>query len=106
VKTQPDGSIERFKARLVAKGFSQVEGADYFETYAPVSRYTTTRALLAVITLRQLYTVQLDVKNAFLYGDLDAEIYMKQPPGYEDGTGRVCRVLRSLYGLKQLPKLW
>ena len=106
VKTNADGSIERFKARLVAKGFTQVHMQDYFETYAPVSDYTTARLLLAVVAVKQLHLVQLDVKNAFLYGGMDATVFMKQPEGYDDGSHRACKLIKSLYGLKQSPRMW
>ena len=77
IKTNADGSTEHFKARLVAKGFTQVHMQDYFETYAPVSDYTTARLLLAVVAVKQLHHVQLDVKNAFLYGGMDVTVFMK-----------------------------
>lgn len=87
IKVNAQGELEKFKARLVAKGYSQVKGLDFNDTYAPVSRFTTFRALMAKAAHEGLHIVQLDVKNAFLYGTLDeTEIYMKQPPGYEDGT--------------------
>ena len=106
VKTKADGSFERCKARLVARGFTQIAGEDFGETFAPVTDYTTARMLLSVAACRRLHLRQLDIKNAFLYGDLDAEVYMLQPPGYEDGTGRVCKLIKSLYGLKQSPRMW
>ena len=106
IKTKGDGSLERFKARLVARGFTQVPGEDFYNTYAPVGDYTTARMLLSVAAVQDMELLQLDVKNAFLYGDIDADIYMQQPPGYHDGTTRVCRLLRSLYGLKQSPLMW
>jgi hypothetical protein len=107
VKLNGEGEVERFKARMVARGFTQVEGQDYNETYAPVSRFTTVRCLMAVKALTGLPLIQLDVGNAFLYGEMgDQELFMKQPPGFEDGTGRVCKLIKSLYGLKQAPKIW
>jgi hypothetical protein len=106
VKTNSDGSLEKFKARLVAKGFTQIEGEDFFQIFAPVSDYTTARMLLAVAAVRKYALVQLDVKNAFLYVDIDAQIYMKQPEGYHDGTTRVCKLVKALYGLKQSPRMW
>ena len=106
IKTKGDGSLERFKARLVARGFTQVPGEDFYDTYAPVGDYTTARMLLSVAAVQDMELLQLDVKNAFLYGNIDADIYMQQPPGYHDGTTRVCHLLRSLYGLKQSPLMW
>ena len=106
VKTQADGTLDKFKARLVAKGFTQIEGQDFTITFAPVSDYTTARIFLAICAVKKYHLLQLDVKNAFLYGDMDAHVYMKQPDGYSDGTDRVCRLVKSLYGLKQSPRMW
>jgi hypothetical protein len=91
----------------VAKGYSQVKGVDFNDTYAPVSRFTTFRAMLAKTAQDGLFVKQLDIKNAFLYGELEeTDIYMHQPPGFEDGTGRSCQLVKSLYGLKQAPLVW
>jgi hypothetical protein len=79
---------------------------DFYETYAPVSDYTTARLLLTIVAVKKLYLVQLDVKNAFLYGGMDATVFMKQPEGYNDGTNRACKLIKSLYGLKQSPRMW
>jgi len=106
LKLNPDGTIERYKARLVCQGFGQKEGVDYEETFANTAGKTTIRLLLALICCLELKTKQLDVSTAFLYGDIDKEVYMKQPPGYDDGSGRVCRLLKSIYGLKQAPRIW
>jgi hypothetical protein len=107
VKTNAAGELEKFKARLVAKGYSQVKGIDFNDTYAPVSRFTTFCTLMAIAAAESMHVKQLDVKNAFLYGDLEeTEIYMQQPEGYEDGTSRVCHLIKSLYGLKQAPLVW
>lgn len=106
LKQGPDGKIERYKARLVVRGFSQEFGMNYFETYSPVVKFTTLRAILALTASENLEVIQFDVKTAFLYGELEEEIYMKQPIGYNDGTGRVCKLLKSLYGLKQASRCW
>ncbi|CAI5471529.1 unnamed protein product [Closterium sp. Yama58-4] len=101
-----DDTIEREKARLVVKGFTQVYGADYDETYAPVSSYVTLRIFLSIVAVFDLNLMQLDMKNAFLQSKLDRVLYMYQPDYFNDGTGRVCKLLKSLYGLKQSPLLW
>ncbi|CAI7887270.1 unnamed protein product [Closterium sp. NIES-54] len=98
-------NVEREKARLVVKGFTQVYGADYNETYAPMSSYVTLRILLSVVAVLDLNLMQLDMKNAFLQSKLDRVLYMYQPGYFNDGTDRVCELLKSLYGLKQSPLL-
>ena len=104
VKTQSDGSLERYKARLVIKGYSQEYGVDYEETFAPVARLTSVRSLLAVAAGKRWQLFQMDVKNAFLNGDPSEEVYMKPPPGYAYPPNKVCRLCRALYGLKQAPR--
>lgn len=104
-KSNPD-STERFRARLVIKGCSQIPGVDYKETFSPVARYDTVRFLLSIAANNSLCLGQFDIKTAFLYGNLDDDIYMKQPEGFHDGTAKVCKLLKSLYGLKQAPRCW
>jgi len=103
-----DGFIDKFKARLVIQGFRQKEGIDYFDTYAPVARISTIRLLLALAAIHNLVIHQMDVKTAFLNGELDEEIYMKQPEGFVmlGNEDKVCKLIKSLYGLKQAPKKW
>lgn len=101
-----DGKIDRYKARLVVKGCSQREGIDYYETFSPVVRYASIRYLVAMAARLDLDIDQMDVVTAFLQGDLNEEVYMKQPVGIEDGTSRVCRLQKSLYGLKQASRCW
>nr|KAJ0221909.1 hypothetical protein LSAT_V11C200058740 [Lactuca sativa] len=108
IKMKVDGTIDKYKARLVIQGFRQKEDIDFFDTYALVARISTIRLLLALTAIHNLVIHQMDVKIAFLNGDLDAEIYMKQPevfvmPGNEH---KVCKLKKSLYGLKQAPKQW
>ncbi|GJT40559.1 zinc finger, CCHC-type containing protein [Tanacetum coccineum] len=91
---------------IVSKAFRQKEGIDYFDTYAPVARITTIRLLLALAAIHNLVIHQMDVKTAFLNGDLDEEVYMKQPEGFvmPGNEHKVCKLVKSLYGLKQAPK--
>lgn len=104
VKYNANGSLERYKAKLVAKGFTQTYGIDYQETFAPVAKLNTVRSLLSLAA----NLGQLDVKNAFLNGDLEDEVYMEIPPGFKTNQNRnkVCRLKISLYGLKQSPRAW
>ncbi|KAD0234951.1 hypothetical protein E3N88_44570 [Mikania micrantha] len=103
-----DGYIDKYKARLVIKVFRQNEGVDYFDTYSPVTRITSIRLVLAIAALRNLEVHQMDVKTAFLNGDLEEEIYVEQPEGFSASgqEGKVCKLVKSLYGLKQASKEW
>ncbi|KAG7554353.1 GAG-pre-integrase domain [Arabidopsis suecica] len=98
----------RFKARLVAKGYAQREGIDYHDIFAPVVKHVTIRILLSIVTQEDLELEQLDVKTAFLHGELKEKIYMAPPEGYESmfQEDEVCLLNKSLYGLKQAPKQW
>ena len=107
-KMNPDGSIDKYKARLLAKGFRQKEGIDYFDTYSPVARMITIRMLVALASVHGLIIHQMDVKTAFLHGDLEEEIYMDQPEGFcaSGNERKVCKLVKSIYGLKQAPRDW
>jgi transposase InsO family protein len=102
------GAIVRRKGRLVGKGYSQVEGLDFYEVFAPVVKFSSIRLLLALTAMNAWYLHQMDVKTAFLHGDLDVPIYMEQPEGFvEDGKEHlVCRLKKSLYGTKQAGRQW
>lgn len=99
VKQNADGSGEKYKARLVIKGFKQEIG----QTFRPVARMSTIRSLISVATTESLHMLQFDTSTAFLYGELEEVIYMKQPEGFSDCTRKVCQLKISLYGLKQAP---
>lgn len=106
IKENPDGSVDRYKARLVVRGFSQQQGIDYEETFSPVARYGSIRTVLALAAARKLKIKQFDIKTAFLYGELNEDVFMKQPTGFDDGSNKVCKLRKSLYGLKQASRCW
>lgn len=106
-KLKADGTIERYKARLVAKGFSQVEGIDYHDTFAPVIKYKAERLLLAIATSLDYEVDQMDVVTAFLNGEMKEDVYMRQPQGFtQSDTMLVCKLIKTLYGTKQAPREW
>jgi hypothetical protein len=110
IKQNEDGSILKYKARLVAKGYTQKPGIDFNETYAPVVSATTIRTLLAIAAMNSYSINQMDVRTAFLHSDINEELYMEQPAGYEvegeDGRPLVCKLNKSIYGLKQAGRNW
>ncbi|CAH9143716.1 unnamed protein product [Cuscuta epithymum] len=107
-KYKPDGTVSKYKARLVARGFLQKEGLDYTEVYAPVARIETIRMVVALANKRGWNMAQLDVKSAFLNGELEEEVYITQPPGFEikGAEDKVLKLRKALYGLKQAPRAW
>ncbi|GJU08654.1 retrovirus-related pol polyprotein from transposon TNT 1-94 [Tanacetum coccineum] len=108
IKRNGDDQVERYRARLVVKGYAQKEGIDFNEIFSPVVRMTTVRVVLAMCATHDLHLKQLDVKTAFLHGNLEEEIYMLQPEGFKQKgkENLVCRLNKSLYGLKQAPRCW
>ena len=108
IKYNAEGNVDRFKARLVAKGFLQKEGLDYNETFAPVAKFSSIRCILAIAAIDDAEVHQMDVKTAFLNGELNEDIYMEQPEGFvkESEKNLVCKLNKALYGLKQSPRAW
>jgi hypothetical protein len=106
IKRKQDGSVERYKARLVAKEFKQRYCIDYSDTFSPIVKAATIHLVLSLGVSRGWCIWQLDVQNAFLHGTLEEEVYMRQPPGYEDRVKSeyVCKLNKALYGLKQAPR--
>lgn len=107
-KMDEEGKVTRNKARLVCKGYAQVEGNDYGETYAHVARMESIRLILAYACSKQIKVYQMDVKSTFLNGDLEEEVYMEQPNGFQvqEVEQYVYRLKKALYGLKQAPRAW
>jgi hypothetical protein len=108
IKHATDGSIEKYKARFVAPGFSQKEGIDYDEIFAPVARYTSIIIIISPATVFGWKLHQMDVKTAFLNGEVEQEVYIEQPEGFviHDKRSHVCKLKKALYGLKQAPRAW
>ncbi|CAI7885631.1 unnamed protein product [Closterium sp. NIES-53] len=106
VKTKADGTYEKHKARWVVRGFDQTHGIDYTLTFAPVSRQTSLRLVLCEAASKNFPLRQIDVSNAFLYADVDVEIYVEYPHTYPTNLPSVCKLKKSLYGIKQAPRLW
>jgi hypothetical protein len=108
VKKDPEGNITKYKARLVAKGYAQREGVDFDEVFAPVARIETVRLLLALAAQNGWQVHHMDVKSAFLNGDLKEEVYVQQPPGFvvKGSSGKVLKLKKALYGLRQAPRAW
>jgi len=107
-KKDIDGNVHIYKARLVAKGFRQVQGVDYDETFSPVAMLKSVRIILAIAAYFDYEIWQMDVKTAFLNGNLTEDVYMMQPEGFVDPTnaGKICKLQKSIYGLKQASRSW
>ena len=106
VKHNLDGTVDRLKARLVAKGFTQTYGLDYTETFSPVAKLNSICIIPSLAANFDWPLHQLNIKNAFLHGDLTETVYMAQPPGFETKGECVCHLKKSIYGLKQSPRSW
>lgn len=105
-KFNETGGVEKYKARLVAKGYSQQHGIDFGEVFAPVARWDTIRTILATAASKGWSVYQLDVKSAFLHGELHEDVFVDQPQGYNKMDGKVYKLKKALYGLKQAPRAW
>ena len=106
IKRDEENKITRYKARLVARGFDQREGLDYSETFAPVSRGETLRTMLAVATKKGYFIRHIDIKTAYLNGKIAEELYLDPPEGMPDMKGKLLRLKKGLYGLKQAARSW
>jgi hypothetical protein len=107
-KLNAEGKVDKYKDRLVAKGYSQLQGIDFDEIFSPVSKSTSIRFLLFVVVAFDFQVEHMDVKTTFLHGDMEEEIYMKQPEGYvvKGKKELVCKLKKYRYGLKQSPRMW
>ena len=107
-KLNEHGEVDKYKARLVAKGYSQQQGVDFTEVFAPVARMDTIRLILAIASCKGWTVLQLDVKSAFLHGEINEDVYVDQPKGYvrEGSEHKVYKLQKALYGLKQAPRAW
>jgi hypothetical protein len=107
-KLNEDGQVTRKNDRLVCKGYAQIEGIDYEETFASVARMETIRLLLAYACSKNVKVYQMDIKSAFLNGELEEEVYIEQPERFQlsENTDYVCKLKKALYGLKQAPRAW
>ena len=106
IKRGPNSKINKYKARLVTKGYTQIEGLDYTDMFAPITKFTTIRSLLALAAQHDLKVHQIDIKATFLNGKLEEEIYLHPPPGFCNDPKVVWQLLHALYGLKQASKAW
>jgi hypothetical protein len=108
IKHAVDGSVDKYKARFIARGFSQKEGEDYDETFSHVSKYTSIRAIMSLVASMGWNLHQMDIKATFLNGAIEEEVCIEQPQGFEvhSRDTHVCRLKKSMHGLKQAPKAW
>jgi hypothetical protein len=106
VKRGPDGSIQKHKARIIAQGFTQVEGIDFDQTFAPVAKFSSLQTVFALATKHDLELHQMDVKATYLNADLKEDLYMEAPPGFEIPEGHVLKLQKGVYGMKQGGHVW
>ena len=108
IKISPDDRLDRLKAHLIAKGYTQIYGSNYYDTFSPVAKMTSVRLLLSMVAMSSKSMYLLDIKNAFFHGDLVKNVYMEQSPRFvaQGESDLVCRLLHSLFGLKQSPRAW
>jgi Reverse transcriptase (RNA-dependent DNA polymerase) len=100
IKRRPNGSIQKYKAHVVTQGFTQVEGIDYDETFTPVTKFTSLRSVLALAAEHNLEVHQMDIKSAYLNGELKEDIFMEPPPGFDVLDGMVLKLVKAMYGTK------
>lgn len=102
------GDIQKYKARFIARGFSQKEGIDFDENFAPVERYTSIRSIISLASILGWKLHQMDVKTVFLNGKVEQEVYVEQPEGFvvHNRESHVCKLKKASYGLKQEPRVW
>ena len=105
-KVSPDGYDVKYNSILVSKWFSQVQWVEYIETFAPVTNMDSIRLVLVIVASKRWEVHHMDVKSAFIHGEIKEEIYMQKPEFFEEDPSLVCRLKNSLYGLKQAPKTW
>ena len=108
LKRKADGSVDRYKARLVAKGYSQRPRVEFSQVFAPTAKWAALRAILALAAIEDLELYSLDISTAFLNGEMDCDVYMQPPEGFQDhfGSGVVLKLVKSIYGLKQAGRQW
>jgi hypothetical protein len=106
IKRGPDGEIQKYKARIVTQGFTQIEGVDYDETFAPIAKFASLHTILAIAAKHDLEVQQMDIKSAYLNGELKEEIFMEPPPGFDVPDSMVLCLVKVVYSTKQGGRVW